>query len=395
MRFLSALGLIGLVAVIGGCVAIESSSINDRGIVYFLPKSILTITVVQYKDIANGRTWYQVGGNPKKKDNTASELDLSVLEVQCDPIPDVDHRYVALYQPSATSDDRFCVARSTEGLLQELDFASDDRTPAIAVNIARAIKAALPSPTGVTGLGISSDNVQVRSYTGRIDPTRRQDRIVFNRALLEIFGEHLEIDFSRMKEIFDTHTAALPTSCSRDGECDAQAFTDRCTADSICYRTAIKVPIDLKRNGQTVDVNYASVINPKDVGAISIRRAFLVHKISKFYFDQGILTGAMIRKPSEVEAASLLPLQVIYAVLATPSAAVSNAFSSSNNSAFVSEVSNLNSNVAKLADSQKQLQASLTGTGPSFGTAETYSMNCTATGSYGLVSVLSGSSYKP
>jgi len=395
MRCLSALGLFGLLALIGGCVAIESSSINDRGIVYFLPKSILTITVIQYKDIANGRTWYQIGGNTKKKGEGTAETDLSVLEIESNPIPDIDHRYVALYRPSVTSDDRFCVARSTEGLLQELDFASDDRTPAIAFNIARAIKAALPSPTGLTGIGTATDSVQVRSYTGRIDPTRRHDRIVFNRALLEMFGEHLEIDFSRMSEIFNHHTAALPTNCSRDGECEPQAFTDRCTSDSICYRTAIKVPIDLRRNGQTVDVNYASVINPNDVGAISIRRAFLVHKISKFYFDGGILTGALIRKPSELEAASLLPLQVIYAALATPSAAISNAFSSSNSSGFVTEVANLNNNVAQLLDSQKSIQGALAGTGPVIDDSQKYSLNCTARDSHDLIGVLTGSRLTP
>jgi hypothetical protein len=47
---------------------------------------------------------------------------------------------------------------------------------------------------------------------------------------------------------------------------------------------------------------------------------------SKFRFDDGVLIGAVIRKPSEVEELSLLPLHVIYAALATPSQALATAF---------------------------------------------------------------------
>lgn len=401
--------LLACIAAVGGCVAIESSTLNDSGVVYFLPKTMLKITVTQYKDTTNGRTWYQLGGAVRaaKAENNGNYvnpgiIDLSATDMESTEIPDADHRYVSQYRPVPTSSDRLCISRTQTGLLNDVDFASDDRTPAIVVNLARIVAGSQERllTTGITtNQAGGTSTVEVRSYTSNIDPLSHHDRELFKRALGEVFGERLEIDVSRMKELFKSHSAPLPDDCRDNDRCSSHAFTDRCTRDNICYRTRMKVPIELKRNGKGVDINYADVINPYDIGAISVTRAFLVHKISKFKFLNGVLVGAVVRKPSELEAASLLPLQAVYAALATPSAAFSTGFGSSTTQQKVILLENYNTLAGKITDLQnsvKNVEAGLTG--PTFGTlskdyaitsGETYNMSCTVpNGTNGIVDLI-------
>ncbi len=373
-------------ALIAGCVGIGSAEFG-QGIVYHLPRSLLTITVVQYT--AEGRTWYQIG-RPKKAGSAQTPVDVydELGDIESVSIPDAGQRYVAKYNPSAMSDDRLCISRSPTGLLQDVNFASDDRTAEVVFNIARFIAGSIGGPrkTGITTDTNGKSALVVRAYTGRIDPLSNADRVSFNRAMQDTFGEDVELDFTRMFAIFKHNMAPLPVGCRFGEDCGPQAWTDRCTADGICYRTQLDVPIDLKLHGERVDVNYAKVINPYDIGAIGITRAALVHKISKFKFNDGVLIGAVIRKPSEVEGASLLPLNVIYAALVTPSSALSTAFSGSNSGkdAILSE---LEKNTQSLNDANTKISALEQGLSPSVGldTMQTYNLSCSAqdeTGSF-------------
>lgn len=327
MRWSRIAGTIVVGGVLSGCVGIATEML-DEGIVYNLPRTLLTITVVQYTDEEAGRTWYQIGAKPQSQQSGNDGTELAALgDIESRSIPDPGHRYVAKYMPSPIHDDRLCVSRSPTGLLQDVNFASDDRTSEVVFNIARFIAGSIGGPrkTGITSK--TGTALAVRAYTGRVDPLNKTDVTAFNDAMSEVFGEDVSLDMGRMIHTFREHTAELPTGCRFGEHCDPQAWTDRCMSDNICYRTQLEVPIDLMRGGQRVDVNYAKVINPWDIGAISATRSFLVHKISKFKFDNGVLIGAVIRKPSEVEEASLLPLHVVYAALHTPSAALATAFS--------------------------------------------------------------------
>lgn len=366
-------------AAAGGCVGIQSLQF-DEGVVYHLPRSLLTITVAQYT--AEGRTWYQIGKpeKPKAGDaDTAGDIYDNLGQIDSVSIPDPSHRYVAKYRPSPLSDDRLCVSRSPNGLLQDLNFAADDRTPQVVFNIARFIAGSMGGPrkTGITHGAEGKGAPVVRAYTGRIDPLSRGDRDMFNRAMYDTFGEVVELDFTRMEVMFKNHTAPLPNGCRFGEDCGPEAWTDRCTADQICYRTQLDVPIDLKRNGKRVDVNYAKVINPHDIGAISVTRAFLVHKISNFRFDNGVLIGAVIRKPSEIEELSLLPLQVVYAALVTPSQAFATAFNGTDQGK-EDILAQIKENTVAIEDNNAKIKALYEGMAPSPSFTDTYSLQCEA-----------------
>ncbi len=64
-----------------------------------------------------------------------------------------------------------------------------------------------------------------------------------------------------------------------------------------------------------MDSGYADIINAWDFGPISAERAFLVQKLTGLRFQEGALASAVVRKPSEVEELTLLPLNVVYAVV--------------------------------------------------------------------------------
>jgi hypothetical protein len=392
---MSRAALVALAAVssaLVGCVAIQSE-LYDEGVVYHLPRTVLTITVTQYNDRAAGRTWYQIG---KYKAGASGAQPTLVDEIGSAPVPDPGHRYVAKYRPDAMSDDRLCISRSQTGLLRDLVFASDDRTPEVVFNIARFIAGSLGEEkrTGLTSFEDASQKPIIRTYTGKLDPLIPADVRIFNRAMQNVFGEPVEIDVKRLLQIFREHTAPLPEGCAFGDHCRPEVWTGRCSSDRICYRTYLEVPIDLKRNGVRVDVNYAKVINPWDIGAISITRAFLVHKISKFRFDNGVLIGAVIRKPSEIEELSLLPLHVVYAALATPSAAVATAFGGdqANKVAVAQQLGTLTTQVQASEDKIRQLQQSLSGDLTASQDKDIYELQCKApSGPSGtLVNIVTG-----
>ena len=384
--------LLATFGAVAGCTGIRSLTF-DEGVVYFLPRTVLTITVTQYNDKVAGRTWYQIGGYKPGSDPAKDAPTLA--EIVSDTIPDIDHRYVAKYRPSPMHDDRLCISRTKTGLLQDVHFASDDRTSEVVFNIARFIAGSIGGErkTGVTVFDPNNtDNKPIiRAYTGRLDPLNTRDIAVFNEAMRQVFGEKIEIDFSRMTHLFREHTAALPKNCLFGFRCNSDSFTDRCGPDNICYRTQLEVPIDLKRNGQRVDVTYASVINPWDIGAISATRALLVQKVSKFKFEKGVLIGMTVRKPSEIEELSLLPLHVLYAALHTPSAALATAFSSNdaNKIKVAEQLATLTEKVNNNTSKVKELQTGLNPT--TIQSSETYDLNCAAPGPSGtLINIVSG-----
>lgn len=364
--------------ILAGCVGIESQTF-DEGVVYHLPRTLLTITVTQTK--YDGRTWYQLGAGSIAKGADNKESVSLLDEIPSKSIPDPGHRYVAKYRPSPMSDDRLCISRSPTGLLYDVNFASDDRTSEVVFNIARFIAGSIggPKQTGVIVGELEVDAPITHSETRNVDPLDQASVTNFNTVMSNAFGESIALDTRSMIEIFRSHTAELPANCRFGERCRPDVWTDRCREDNICYRTQLEVPIALNRNGRRADVNYAKVINPWDIGAISATRSFLVHKISKFKFNDGVLVGAVIRKPSEIEEASLLPLHVIYAALHTPSSALATAFST-NDQAKVDVSSQMATLTEKVNANTKAIDGLSDGLGSTYNAQDksVYQLDCSA-----------------
>ncbi len=354
---------------LAGCTALISDNDPEAdGVSYYLPKTILDIAVTQKKNPETGDVWYHIGSVNKDKEVLSEAVDVTV--------PDLDHRYVLSYTPSKVSDDRLCITRGSNGLLHDVEFAADDRTPEIVFNISRFLASVFKEvPTSVTLVpNTAKDEIEERTYSSRLDPYNPKDIAAFNTNMSRVFGAPVKLDFKRMMQRLEALSIPPSTHCDvKGGHCPVAVVQQHCPPDKICYRTKLKMPVDLKLFGKTVDVDYVPVINRGDFGAISVERAFLVHSITQLRFDQGVLIASTIRKPSEVEEASLLPLHVFNAVIATPSGLWANAFSDQNdNAALIQKVTDLNTAAAGVITQNKAVFQSLeTGAVPTHGNDET------------------------
>jgi hypothetical protein len=383
-------------AICAGCVAL-TSEIADEGVVYYLPKSILTIAVWEYHDTKTSNTWYQIGGITEKEDEHGAAVSkiptVPTYTIYDETVPDPEHRYAIRYNPSAASDERLCISRSATGLLHDVQFASDDRTPKIAFNIARFLAGAVPAPTGFRSATTTADDVRTRSYSAKVDPFNRDDIAAFNAALRNMFRAPLAISFDRALDLIRPAKNAWPKGCT-DSRCMRRVMTERCKPEHICYRTKVTLPIELKLDDQVVDVNYANVINAWDFGAVSVTRAFMVHKISKFKFDNGALVAAVIRKPSELEELSLLPINIINAALITPSGMWVAALSGSTQQKdqVLNDIANLSEKVNTLQDKVSGVLEQ--GVGPTLnnGEQDTYKLECKGTSPKGLINLFGSDS---
>jgi hypothetical protein len=378
------LALLLLAALSGGCVALRSE-LNDQGMVYHLPKSILSIAIWEHFDQDTGRVWYHLGG---VKEGAPAEGDASNLtdEIKPTTIPDPRHRYVIKYRPSPFSDDRLCLSRSPSGLLHDVQFAADDRTPQVVFNVARfisgAVGAAKPAYFVEERSKEPGKGIRRRAYSARVDPFEDDDIEAFNQALRNVFRAPLRVDFHRMREIVEPSKRAWPKGCDRHG-CSKHAWEQVCAPEHICYRTKLKLPIDLYLGKSQIDIKYAEMINAWDIGAISVTRAFLVHKITKLRFQEGALVAAVIRKPSEIEELSLLPIHVLNAALITPSGLWAAAFSANNALAgpLINQMATLTTNVQNLETALRQVAPDAGVTGANIpGAGESYNLDCRAPG---------------
>ena len=355
--------LLALCCLVTGCTAL-TSEIDDGGVVYHLPKTILNIAVTQFEDTQTGRVWYQFGSFTEQKKAGETDVIESVRksEITSVSVPDPLHRYVLHYQPSAMSDDRLCISRSRQGLLQDVEFAADDQTPEVVFNIARFLAGSLGGEAKTSAPFIEpagANGIKKRTYASQIDPFSSEDIAAYNANMARIFGRQVKLDFSALETMLRTQAATLPTGCSlKDKHCSPKVWQTKCTPENICYRTKMKVPVYLEIDGRATDVDYAEVVNLVDMGAISVKRAFLVHTITRLRFDEGSLVGATIRKPSEVEEASLLPLHVVNAALITPSGLWATAFADNTqqqNQEFAGQLKKLKDKVVALNTSYQNI----------------------------------------
>lgn len=283
-------------ALLCSCVALESVPRIDEeqnltysdGITYYLPRSLLELTVTPYK-IGNSVARYELTSTDKI-------------------IPDINNRLTLHYAPSALANDRVCAA-TKDGLLLSVQVASDDQTPEILVSIARLAGRLFVNPFATQkgaaeGTGATAD--ANAKFTMTIDPLDRHQWAAFNAAASRHFrNARFALNIPDIEQLAEEPAA-------------------ECGISDICYRTAITVPIELQ-TPKGPAVTYAKVVSRRDLGRVSTRRAFLVEKISKFEFDDGVLKAMAIKKPSEALAFASLPLTLVDAVLTSALAAPSDA----------------------------------------------------------------------
>ncbi|WP_218131749.1 hypothetical protein [Nitrosospira multiformis] len=257
---------------------------NDpaTGIPYFLPKNFIEIKVTK---------------TPTIKDNIQTIEYL--VEARPILIPDTTNRFLLKHKQQPMASDRLCVTRSTTGLLQSVQFATDDKTDEVVIKISElAAKVAKTAIVPVPVLGKKFEEEKKETAIALGEPNDRQLILQIQRILPEI----TDIKFPDF-------------SSSNSGA------NRKCPEDNICFSTLTQARLLLEGEKDGVKFNAATTVPVVDfdhVGKLRVDRPFLVDQVTKLGFTDGVLTSMAFKRPSEGLAVVSLPLDILDAVLAVP-----------------------------------------------------------------------------
>ncbi len=232
--------------------------------------------------------------------NVITSLELTSATPE--QVADLSHSYVLQYRPNAVYSDRVCMGTNDRGLLQYVEAGTKDETGNIIVSIAKlAGRFAGTQPFTTTGVPQKISEIELT-----VDPYNNADRLAASRTIDDHFPE------------FQGRFRLLVENTPRPKD---PSLRGTCPVGSICYRTIVPVRIGLFDAGTNRNsVRYVNVANA-EINNIDVTRAFMVEKVTRFGFTDGMLSYAVIRKPSEMLETAKLPLTVYDAMLTSALAA--------------------------------------------------------------------------
>jgi hypothetical protein len=343
---------IGACWILGACSMsmLASEDVNEPGMIYFLPKTIVTLKITAYgnRTFRDGVTDTSALDARDIKENIK---DIRIASVTPVNIADRSHSYALKHDASTTSLDRLCMASNTQslqqGLLISVEGAADDKTGEIVVSVARLAGRLIGSGAfAAVGVGtgdVTSYYTALRSITLDIDPLRREDWRQVNEAMRAAFGpiaRKYTFNIENIEQLMG------------DGR-----VTNSCPLNSVCYRTRSSVRFTLNTPRGPTSGTYVDVINQRITGHIDVSRAFLVEKITRLKFDNGVLNGVIIRKPSEGLALAKLPLTALDAATTSVLAAPANFLGKFSSQPTSGDLTHQVTDTNKIVDLQTQLAA--------------------------------------
>ena len=311
------------------------------GLLYRLPKTVVTLTISSYGKIKQVAQDDPNGAIPQP--------EVVVIDsVTPREIADSRYAYALQYDPSITSNDRVCMGVSPAGLLQSVEGAADDKIGDIAIAVAKlAGRLAGPGAFALTTTKYDELFTKLRTMTIEIDPLDERQWQVVNTAMQARLGriaDNYEFGVGDMKSLVG---AASPKSCP---------------VNSVCYRTRVPAQFFLARKrGQKHQVTssvFADVVSQKVTANVDVSRAFMVEKVTRLSFHNGILIAVNMRKPSEGLAVAKLPLTLLDAVTTSALAAPGNFFAKTTGASVTTELLKQNvDNATQIAALQEKLAA--------------------------------------
>lgn len=323
-RALAALIVVALAPVFSACAVMESRLAPETdGIVYYLPRSLMKVSVSPQPD----------SGNPKK----VGQVDFAFEPVY---ISDVRHRYVLNYQNNPLFNDRLCVMVGADGMLSSVEYATEDATPRILVALAELAGKATGPSAAITA--VESADRRFEGFNIVFDP--------FDARGLDETNAHINSRLGLNQETGYRFDLDLPAS--------ARPPRQSCDGKGVCFRTKIKTAVSLTKGKNRRLVGFDTVeVMSEHIGSVDLSRAFLVEKVMRLGFEGGALTQLVMKKPSEGLQAVKLPLDILEVLLAVPANfANSVTGTTAARQAYVAEIEarttamqNINNSLAKIA----------------------------------------------
>lgn len=286
------------------------------GLMYYLPKRVLELTVWEYtfrEKLADGSV------------RTLAPVRYATVDATA-TVPDRNYLMRLVHRPSPSFHDNVSVAITPEGLLTSVRTTFRDESPAIVAKLAElagtVAKAGLPAPKGTTpGLSsISVTPIRRRLATVVVDPTDA----AACAAALGRYGVHLTAEPLLGSE--DVRCTLAPP-----GPCQPV-----CTQAGVCYRPVIPYRITVRpggiieapppgsREGPTHDIvtggtqQILMLPNRSPVVCYPIERTAFVRRTLSMSFDNGLLTSMTTDKPSEILGFLSIPIDVAKAIVSIP-----------------------------------------------------------------------------
>lgn len=274
---------------LSACTVMYSSlDLADEGISYYLPRTLVDVTIVAAAPTFEGKT------------ASAYPLDLDgkphFLVVTTSTVPDLRQQYRLNYQRNIFFHDRVCVSTQQNGLLNSVEIATEDATPQILVALA-ALAGSFGGPSFRGGQQDEPPNAARVTFDPFVDREVISAERYLNAKLH--LAKPIRIDLAQVRRLGDPKFKT-------------------CEGKGVCFRTMVKVPI---RIGQSVDeapTQYIDMVNQGHMGHMELERAMLIENLLALGFENGALTHVMMRRPSQALQAVKLPLAVTNAILAVP-----------------------------------------------------------------------------
>jgi hypothetical protein len=340
---------------------------EEPGIPYFLPTNLIEIKVTR---------------TPIKKDNTKDSTigNLKTIEytMEAKPIfiPDTNTRFLLQHEKRRMASDRLCVARSTTGLLQYVQFATDDKSDQILVKISElaakiAWTAIAPVPAVPAAAARAATKIEEKEVKSAI-------AIAIANPSDKEFEESLRTQIKRVlpeiERIYFPDSKSLNFNAPR-----------KCPEETICFSTLTQAPLLLEGDfnvagfeGEKFNAaTTVSVVDFKHVGKLRVDRPFLVDQVTKLGFTEGVLTSMAFKQPSEGLAIVSLPLDILDAILAVPANFFSTALGGifSNQKALLEQQKELTELQQKIRHNQNEDRKASTDTAD---TDTNFALECTS-----------------
>jgi len=333
---------------LAGCTTSVSTDVvnaGDGGILYYLPKARMKIAAFA--------GYSAVIGGPK--DDRAAFLMMNQLrfDVLAPTLSaDTSKGYYLSMQPSAMSDDHFCIAMTPDGMLSQVGVVTADRSGAIVQRLAETIA------TFATGAPISAADQESIQKAQRFstenlvvlpsvfdaqpfavlefDPDEPAE-ISSARTLVEV-GLSKRIAQAEAAPLFsamglqqkiEAKSAAVSATEELKGTKGAPLFSFagegergqpriKSGVDGVVYRSVAERKFTVSSFDAKPKTLFMMMPDPSTDSFIDFSRAPLIRKAITMKLNNGMLASVEVDKPSEGLAAASLPLNVAGAIIETP-----------------------------------------------------------------------------
>ncbi len=286
-----------LVTLVAGCAVVESKlDSDDAGLVYYLPKTMLRVEILLEKVLGK-----------------AGVVNVKKFEVTPFQVPDPRHRYTLHYRRNPFFHDRLCYTLDPDNpsLLSSVEISTEDATPEIAIALAQLA-------AKISG-GVDRSAEELGQKFLKIEPNENHIVLVVDLSEPGAFHDANQQIAKRVPGL----KLVIPGIEEIEG--DGRAG---CHEKGLCFRTAVKVPINLQYRGEHIRTAERTtgtsptydfdIVNHRHIGSMDVERAVMVEKVTRLGFQSGILTHVIVRKPSEVLGAVKLPIAVVDTLLSVP-----------------------------------------------------------------------------